>query len=223
MHDRLWHQRTAVQRTVHEHEVAGAGVTDGSSDLAPLRPLPERVDRTRELGQALRFRATELGERDAREPRHLLWGDRANVQLRPLDGHRLPAGEPHPRRPERGDLERTPVGHRARPPVHRPDDPRVHRCDRGQLERVGVPGHDQRLVQAELTLEHVDVGARPLEQVHHERGRFVEPVPLDEVEVQDTRLPAACLCLRHASKGTAVLGRSDGTWPRRRTRDLAAL
>jgi hypothetical protein len=23
-------------------------------------------------------------------------------------------------------------------------------------------------------------------------------------------LPAACLCLRHASKGTAVLGRSDG-------------
>ena len=58
-----------MQRTVHEHEVAGAGVTDGSSDLAPLRPLPERVDRTRELGQALRFRATELGERDAREPR----------------------------------------------------------------------------------------------------------------------------------------------------------
>jgi hypothetical protein len=73
-----------------------------------------------------------------------------------------------------------------------------------------VPGHDQRLVQAELTLEHVDVGARPLEQVHHERGRFVEPVPLDEVEVQDTSLPAACLCLRHASKSTAVLGRSDG-------------
>ena len=96
-------------------------------------------------------------------------------------------------------------------------------CDRRELERVGVPGHDQRLVQAELTLEHVDVGARPLEQVHHERGRLVEPVPLDEVEAQDTSLPAACLCVRHASKGTAVLGRSDGAWPRGRTRDLAAL
>jgi hypothetical protein len=70
-----------------------------------------------------------------------------------------------------------------------------------------MPGHDERLVEAELTLEYPDLRGRPLEEVHDEGGGRVQALTLDEVEAEHAGRSPPCLRLRHATQGTAVLGR----------------
>ena len=172
-YDGRGHQRTSVQRSVYQHELTRAGLRDGPPNLAPLSPLTEGVDRPGEIGESLGILA-EVGEGLAREAREALARHGVHPQGRRLDQLGDPPGEANARDAMGRDRERSAVGDETRPAVDGPDDAGIARIDRFDVERIGVPGHDEILAELELPIGDPDVTARPFQEVGHEGRGLVE-------------------------------------------------
>jgi hypothetical protein len=103
------HPGTAVEGSVHQHDVAAGRLAHGGAHVLPFRALAEEVDGSGDVGDALRHLDAHRLEPFAIQTLHLVARERANIERRGLDQVRDAVAEANAGGSERGDVEGTAV------------------------------------------------------------------------------------------------------------------
>jgi hypothetical protein len=186
------HEGTAVERAIHEDQVAGLRLSNAPRGHRPLGPLPQSVHRAGKLRETLRRGAAQVGQGVPGYGLEFRRGQRAHLEWGGLHQIGGVPREPHPRGTIPDDLERTAVRQEARAAVHGPHPAGVGGGQGSELEVVGMTLLDEVLVQPELTLDDPDVRGRPPQQIDDEGGRLLQTRALGQVrEGEPLRRPCS--------------------------------